>query len=236
MLSRKLHSMNLALFDLDHTLMPGDSDHEWGRFMVRLGMVEEAAFARAHEQFYADYKAGTLNIHAYLRLMLGSIAKYSRAQLAERHAQFMKEVIAPLILPPAIALVRSHQKNGDLCCMITATNAFVTAPIGAAFGIENVIASEVETVDGTPGGAYTGEPAGIPSFREGKVVRTEAWLKSLGKDWSSFERTFFYSDSLNDIPLLEKVTDPVATNPDDTLRAHALEKGWRILELFRPAE
>ena len=228
--------MNLALFDLDHTLMPGDSDHEWGRFMVRLGMVEEAAFARAHEQFYADYKAGTLNIHAYLRLMLGSIAKYSRAQLAERHAQFMKEVIAPLILPPAIALVRSHQKNGDLCCMITATNAFVTAPIGAAFGIENVIASEVETVDGTPGGAYTGEPAGIPSFREGKVVRTEAWLKSLGKDWSSFERTFFYSDSLNDIPLLEKVTDPVATNPDDTLRAHALEKGWRILELFRPAE
>jgi len=228
--------MNLALFDLDHTLMPGDSDHEWGRFMVRLGMVEEAGFARAHEQFYADYKAGTLDIHAYLRLMLGSIAKYSRAQLADRHAQFMREVIAPMILPPAVELVRSHQKNGDLCCMITATNAFVTVPIGAAFGIENVIASEAETEDGSPGGAYTGEPAGLPSFREGKVVRTEAWLKSLGKDWSSFQRTYFYSDSLNDIPLLEKVTDPVATNPDDTLRAFALQKGWRILELFKPAE
>jgi HAD superfamily phosphoserine phosphatase-like hydrolase len=217
--------MNLALFDLDHTLMPGDSDHEWGRFMVRAGMVEEAAFARAHDQFYADYQAGTLDIDAYLRMMLGSIAKYSRAELAGRHAQFMKEVITPMILPPAIELVRSHRNNGDLCCMITATNAFVT-----------VIASEAETEDGTPGGAYTGKPAGIPSFREGKIVRTEAWLKSLGKGWSSFERSYFYSDSLNDIPLLEKVTDPVATNPDETLRAYALQKRWRILDLFKPAE
>jgi HAD superfamily hydrolase (TIGR01490 family) len=230
-----MRSMNLALFDLDHTLMPGDSDREWGRFMVRHGMVEEAAYASAHEQFFQDYQAGTLDIHAYLRLVLGTIAKYSRAELAERHAQFMKEVITPLILPPAIDLVRSHQKNGDLCCVITATNAFVTTPIGAAFGIENLIACELETVDGSPGGAYTGQPAGIPSFREGKIVRTEAWLKSLGKDWSSFARSYFYSDSLNDIPLLEKVTDPVATNPDDTLRAHALRKGWRILDLFPSA-
>jgi HAD superfamily phosphoserine phosphatase-like hydrolase len=140
-----------------------------------------------------------------------------------------------MIVPVALELVRSHQKNGDLCCMITATNAFITVPIGAAFGIENVIACEMKTADGTPGGAYTGEPLGIPSFREGKILRTEAWLKSLGKDWSSFERSYFYSDSLNDIPLLEKVTDPVATNPDDTLRAHALQKGWRILDLFTPA-
>jgi HAD superfamily hydrolase (TIGR01490 family) len=228
--------MNLALFDLDHTLMPGDSDHEWGRFMIRAGMVEEVAFARAHDQFYADYKAGTLDIDAYLRTMLGTIAKYSRAELAERHAQFMSEVITPMILPPALELVRSHRDNGDLCCMITATNAFVTVPIGAAFGIETVIASEAETEDGTPGGAYTGRPSGIPSFREGKIVRTEAWLKSLGKNWKSFERSYFYSDSLNDIPLLEKVTDPVATNPDETLRAYALQKGWRVLDLFPHAE
>lgn len=223
---------NLALFDLDHTLIPTDSDHEWGRFMVRLGIVEEDTFTRANDQFYADYKAGTLDIYAYLRLALAPLSRYSRAQLAEWHARFMREVIEPAMLPAALELVRGHQDNGDLCCMITATNSFVTAPIGAAFGIDFLIACEAQTVGDHPDAPYTGEPAGIPSFREGKIVRTEAWLTSLGKDWSSFERSYFYSDSLNDIPLLEKVTDPVATNPDDTLRAHAARHGWRILELF----
>ena len=225
---------NLALFDLDHTLMPADSDTEWGRFMVRLGIVDKDAFLGAYQKFHADYMAGVLDIHAYLRAVLAPIAKHSRTQLAAWHAQFMKEVIAPVILPPAIELVRRHQENGDLCCVITATNEFVTRPIGAAFGIENLIASEAEMVDG-PDSDYTGEPMGIPSYREGKIIRAEAWLQSLGKDWASFERTYFYSDSMNDIPLLEKVTDPVATNPDDILRAHALQKGWPILELFKPA-
>jgi HAD superfamily hydrolase (TIGR01490 family) len=223
---------NLALFDLDHTLLPTDSDHEWGRFMVKLGIVEEPAFSLAHESFYADYKAGCLDIHAYLRFSLAPLARYSRAQFHEWHSQFMAEVIEPALLPVALELVREHQEAGDLCCLITATNAFVTEPIGRAFGIESLIAPMPATLDGDPHGPYTGELDGIPSFQEGKIIRTEAWLKSLDKDWSSFARSYFYSDSRNDIPLLEKVTDPIATNPDPTLREHALQKGWRILELF----
>jgi HAD superfamily hydrolase (TIGR01490 family) len=224
--------MNLALFDLDHTLIPTDSDHEWGRFMVKLGIVDADNFARQNDDFYADYKAGVLDIHAYLNAMLSPLAPYSRAQLTEWHAQFMREVINPRIVPAAMKLVREHQDNGDLCCLVTATNAFITAPIGEAFGIEALIACEVETVDNQPNGALTGRPTGTPSYREGKVVRVNEWLASLGKQLSDFKHSYFYSDSHNDIALLEKVTDPIATNPDDTLRAHAQAKGWRILDLF----
>jgi HAD superfamily hydrolase (TIGR01490 family) len=224
--------MNLALFDLDHTLIPTDSDHEWGRFMVKLGIVDADKFARQNDAFYADYKAGVLDIDAYLHAQLSPLAKHSRPQLTDWHAQYMREVIQPLILPEAIDLVRKHQDAGDLCCLVTATNAFITAPIGEAFGIENLIACEVETVGNVPHGALTGRPMGTPSYREGKIVRTEAWLASLGKTLADFEHSYFYSDSHNDIALLEKVTDPIATNPDDTLRAHAQAKGWRILELF----
>jgi HAD superfamily hydrolase (TIGR01490 family) len=226
---------NLALFDLDHTLLPTDSDHEWGRFMVKLGIVDAERFARENDRFFADYKAGKLDIHAYLVAMLTPLAKYSRKQLEAWHAQFMHEVIGPAIIPAALELVRSHQEQGDLCCMVTATNEFITRPIAGAFGIDALIACEVETVDGHPHSAYTGRPTGTPSYREGKIVRTEAWLASLGKTWSDFEHSYFYSDSHNDIPLLEKVTDPIATNPDDTLRAHAQSKGWRILDLFQPS-
>jgi HAD superfamily hydrolase (TIGR01490 family) len=226
---------NLALFDLDHTLLPTDSDHEWGRFMVKLGIVDAERFARENDRFFADYKAGKLDIHAYLVAMLTPLAKYSRKQLEAWHAQFMHEVIGPAIIPAALELVRSHQEQGDLCCMVTATNEFITRPIAGAFGIDALIACEVETVDGHPHSAYTGRPTGTPSYREGKIVRTEAWLASLGKTWSDFEHSYFYSDSHNDIPLLEKVTDPIATNPDETLRAHAQSKGWRILDLFQPS-
>jgi HAD superfamily hydrolase (TIGR01490 family) len=208
---------NLALFDLDHTLIPTDSDHEWGRFMVKHGMVD-----------------GRLDIHAYLIAMLTPLAKYSRAQLAEFHQKYMHEVIKPAIVPAALELVRVHRDAGDLCCMVTATNEFITGPIAEVFGVDKLIACEAETVDGHPHSDYTGRPTGTPSYKEGKIVRTEAWLASLGKTWSDFERSYFYSDSHNDIPLLEKVTDPIATNPDDTLRAHAQAKGWRILELFQP--
>jgi HAD superfamily hydrolase (TIGR01490 family) len=224
---------NLALFDLDHTLIPTDSDHEWGRFMVKLGIVDADSFARDNDRFYGQYKAGTLDIDAYLRAALGHLSKHSRAQLDEWHAQFMREAIQPNILPAARELVRHHQRQGDLCCIVTATNDFVTGPIAQAFDVATLIACEAQTQDGDPRGAYTGLPCGIPSFREGKIVRVEHWLESLGKTWSSFAKSYFYSDSHNDIPLLEKVTDPVATNPDDTLREHARARGWRILELFQ---
>jgi HAD superfamily hydrolase (TIGR01490 family) len=225
---------NLALFDLDHTLIPTDSDHEWGRFMVKHGMVDAENFARENDRFFADYKAGKLDIHAYLVAMLTPLARYSRAQLAEYHQMYMHEVIKPAIVPAALELVRQHRDAGDLCCMVTATNEFITGPIAAVFGVEKLIACEAETVDGQPHSDYTGRPTGTPSYKEGKIVRTEAWLASLGKTWSDFERSYFYSDSHNDIPLLQKVTDPIATNPDDTLRAHAQANGWRILELFQP--
>jgi HAD superfamily hydrolase (TIGR01490 family) len=225
---------NLALFDLDHTLIPTDSDHEWGRFMVKHGMVDAENFARENDRFFADYKAGRLDIHAYLVAMLTPLAKYSRAQLAQYHQMYMHEVIKPAIVPAALELVRQHRDAGDLCCMVTATNEFITGPIAAVFGVEKLIACEAETVDGQPHSDYTGRPTGTPSYKEGKIVRTEAWLASLGKTWSDFGRSYFYSDSHNDIPLLQKVTDPIATNPDDTLRAHAQANGWRILELFQP--
>ncbi|GAB7526032.1 histidinol-phosphatase [Paraburkholderia sp. 2C] len=224
---------NLALFDLDHTLIPTDSDHEWGRFMVKLGIVDADNFARENDRFYADYKAGKLDIHAYLVAMLTPLAKHSREQLKAWHDQYMHEVIKPAIVPAAMELVREHRDAGDLCCMVTATNEFITAPIAEVFGVDKLIACEVETIDGHPASAYTGRPTGTPSYREGKIVRTEAWLASLGKTWSDFERSYFYSDSHNDIPLLEKVTDPIATNPDDTLREYAQTHGWRILELFQ---
>ena len=225
---------NLALFDLDHTLIPTDSDHEWGRFMVKHGMVDAENFARENDRFFADYKAGKLDIHAYLVAMLTPLARYSRAQLAEYHQMYMHEVIKPAIVPAALELVRQHRDAGDLLCMVTATNEFITGPIAAVFGVEKLIACEAETVDGQPHSDDTGRPTGTPSYKEGKIVRTEAWLASLGKTWSDFERSYFYSDSHNDIPLLQKVTDPIATNPDDTLRAHAQANGWRILELFQP--
>jgi HAD superfamily hydrolase (TIGR01490 family) len=225
---------NLALFDLDHTLLPIDSDHAWGRFMVENGIVDAEDFAQTSQAFYDDYHAGCLDIDAYLRFALTPLAKYPRARLDDWHAQFMRETITPAILQPALELVRSHRERGDLCCMITATNLFVTAPIGAAFGIDSVIACEAATEGGLPDGRYTGEPKGVPSFREGKIVRAEAWLAAQGYGWSSFERSFFYSDSHNDIPLLEKVTDPIAANPDDKLREYARMRGWRIIDLFTP--
>lgn len=224
---------NLALFDLDHTLLPIDSDYEWGCFMVKLGIVDAESFSHKSDRFFADYKMGILDIHRYLVAMLAPLAKYPRAQLKIWHDQYMREVIKPRISPASLALVRKHKDNGDLCCIVTATNEFITAPIAKVFGVDKLIACEVQTMDGHSHSAYTGRPAGTPSYREGKIVRTEAWLASLSKTWSDFERSYFYSDSHNDIPLLEKVTDAIATNPDDTLRIYALKSGWRILDLFR---
>ncbi|GAB3629188.1 putative hydrolase [Pandoraea terrae] len=224
---------NLALFDLDHTLLPTDSDKEWGRFLVRTGAVDGDAYGRANEAFYQDYRAGRLDMPAYLRFCLAPLAQYPRDQLDAWHANYMKEVIEPAIRPEAVALLDKHRAAGDLCCIVTATNTFVTAPIARALGVEHLVGTRPATAGGHPDGRYTGDYVGTPSFREGKIACTEAWLASLGKTWSDFPHSFFYSDSANDVPLMERVTHPVATNPDETLRDIALARRWPILELFQ---
>lgn len=220
--------MQLALFDLDHTLLPLDSDFEWGQFAVRLGIVDADHHRTENDRFYRQYQQGTLDIHEYLAFQVGPLAAHSREQLDQWHRQFMAEVIVPAIRPAARDLVARHADAGALCAIVTATNAFVTAPIAHAFGIEHLIATELECVDGR----FTGRARGTPNYREGKVVRTTEWLQSLGHDWNTFERSWFYSDSANDIPLLSRVSDPVATNPDARLATHARECGWNVLQLF----
>lgn len=221
--------MNLALFDLDHTILPLDSDYEWGQFLVRIGAVDAVAFAKRNADFYAQYEAGTLDPVEYLEFALGTLAQFPRRQLDEWHMQFMQEVIRPAILPAARDLVKRHQDADDLVAIITATNKFVTAPIAQAFGVANLIAAEPEV---TPDGEITGKLRGIPTSGPGKVIHTKEWLAAQGKSLDRFARSYFYSDSQNDIPLLSAVTHPVATNPNALLKAHAQAQGWPILTLF----
>jgi len=176
--------------------------------------------------------AGTLDMTAYLNYTLAPLARHSREQLDAWHAQFMKEVIAPAILPAARALVQRHIDAGDLCCIVTATNVFITKPIGKALGFEHLLGIDLGTEGGDPLARFTGTAVGVPTFREGKIVRTEDWLASLGHRLEDFPQSWFYSDSINDVPLLERVTHPVATNPDPRLRAIAAERGWPVIELF----
>lgn len=221
--------MNLTLFDLDETLIPLDSDHAWGEFVIRLGWVDEAAFRRRNDEFFAQYKAGALDIHAYIAFATAPLRERGPQAAAAAHAQFMHEVVEPALRPQALALVREHQARGDFVALVTATNEFVTAPIARAFGIDALIAVQLER---GPGGTITGRIAGTPSYREGKVVRVGEWLAQAGRGWADFERISVYSDSPNDLPLLERATDPVATNPSPALEAVARERGWRILRLF----
>lgn len=221
--------MNIALFDLDHTLIPLDSDYEWGQFLVRIGAVDGEAFSRRNAAFYAQYEAGTLDPVEYLEFALGTLAAFPRRQLDAWHEQFMAEVIRPGIRQPALDLVRRHRDAGDEIVIITATNRFVTAPIAAALGVRHLIAAQPEE---TPDGEITGKLIGIPTSGSGKVAHLNDWLAAQGKSLSSFARSYFYSDSQNDIPLLSAVTDPVATNPNALLRAHASAQGWPILSLF----
>ncbi|HYF58021.1 MAG TPA: HAD family hydrolase [Burkholderiaceae bacterium] len=224
--------MDLALFDLDHTLLPVDSDYEWSRFLVRIGVLDGEAYERENDRFFRQYQSGTLDIAEFLRFQLAPLAAHPRETLDGWHRRYMAEVIEPRLLPAARALVDRHLARGDLVALVTATNAFVTAPIARAFGIGHLVATDVER---RPDGSFTGRPEGTPSFREGKVVRTAEWLASLGRSLDDFDRSFFYSDSRNDLPLLERVTDPVATNPDAVLHAAALERGWPVLRLFEAA-
>ena len=220
---------NLALFDLDHPLLPIDSDHEWGEFLVRTGAVDPVAFKRANDDFFEQYKAGTLDPVEYLEFALGTLARFPRKQLDTMHAQFMREVIEPAILPQARALLQKHHDAGDLVCIITATNRFVTAPIAAALGVEHLIAAvPEEDADGN----LTGKLLGSPTSGPGKVIHTHAWLEQIGTPLTGFGSSHFYSDSHNDIPLLSVVTHPVATNPNAALSTHATSLGWPSLHLF----
>ena len=219
----------LALFDLDHTLIPFDSDYSWGEFTVGLGWNEATEFKRRNDAFYADYKAGTLDIHAYCRFATAAVCRQGPEASKAAHAQYMQQVVLPGIKPQALKLVKDHQAAGDTVVIITATNEFVTRPIAKAFGVDELLAIDLE-VDAASGW-YTGAIKGVPSFREGKVTRMEAWMAAHGLDWSGVHTTF-YSDSINDVPLLEKANVAVATNPDERLRVLAAERQWRILDLF----
>jgi HAD superfamily hydrolase (TIGR01490 family) len=221
--------MNLALFDLDHTLLPIDSDYEWGQFLCRIGAVDADAFKRRNDEFFAQYQAGTLDPVEYLEFSLGTLAGFPRAKLDQMHAQFMREVIAPAIKPAARALLQKHLDQGDLVAIVTATNHFVTAPIAEALGVSHLIAAMPETA---ADGSITGKLLGTPTQGQGKVVHTKAWLAKLGKRLEDFETVHFYSDSHNDIPLMSVVTHPVATNPNAALTSHAAAQGWPTIKLF----
>jgi HAD superfamily hydrolase (TIGR01490 family) len=223
--------MNLALFDLDNTLLSCDSDFEWAQFLIEKGAVDAKIYTAKNELFYAQYRAGTLDILEFLDFQLAPLARYPRARLDGWHREFMAARILPAIGEPARALVRRHLDGGDLCALVTATNSFVTGPIALEFGIAHLIA----TIPAQEDGQFTGEVRGAPSFREGKIARVEAWLESMGFWWSRFERAWFYSDSSNDLPLLSRVSDPVAVDPDEVLLAHAREMGWSVLNLHEKA-
>ncbi|HEX5363795.1 MAG TPA: HAD family hydrolase [Gallionella sp.] len=219
--------MKLALFDLDNTLLNGDSDFEWSQFLIRIGVLDRELFEAKNLAFYEHYKAGTLDINEFLDFQLKPLSRHARKTLDAWHEQFMQESVLPMITRPSRELVAKHQAAGDICVIITATNSFVTAPIAREFGIDHLIATEPEHRDGE----FTGRVAGVPSFREGKITRLDSWLSERGWTLDSFADSVFYSDSLNDLPLLRKVKRPVAANPDDTLRAHAEQHGWPIVNL-----
>jgi len=220
--------LRLALFDLDHTLLPLDSDHGWGEFSIRIGWCDRAEFGRRNDAFFADYQAGSLNVPDYVRFATEAVVQRGPAQSAAAHARFMDEVIRPAMTPQARQLVQGHLDAGDTVVITSATNEFVTRPIAEAFGVQHLLATELAR---DAQGWFTGAIAGIPNMREGKVARMTDWLAARGLSWGDVESTF-YSDSMNDVPLLEKVDHPVATNPDARLRALAQERGWRVLDLF----
>jgi HAD superfamily hydrolase (TIGR01490 family) len=221
--------MNLALFDLDHTLLPIDSDHAWGHFTVTLGWRQAHDYAAASDRYYEQYKAGTLDIHEFVAFGTQPLRERDAQTNAQAHARYMAEVIRPAMRPEALALVERHRSSGDTLLLVTATNAFITAPIAQAFGFEHLIAVDLEWDEH---GLPTGKIAGTPSFKGGKITRVEQWLSERGLTWADVGRSTFYSDSINDLPLLERVTNPVATNPDDKLLHIANERHWPVLHLF----
>lgn len=219
--------MNLALFDLDNTILAGDSDYNWSRFLIQEGYLDGAIHAEKNEKFYADYKAGTLDIYAFVEFQFKPLARNPRNILNQLLKKYVEEVIKPMITEKAYALVRKHREEGDLLIVITATNSFITKPIAALFGIENLIGTDPEEKEGE----FTGKVSGLPSFKEGKVTRLEAWLKNKNLSLADFKKSYFYSDSHNDLPLMKKVTHPVAVDSDDILTEYANSKGWPQISL-----
>jgi HAD superfamily hydrolase (TIGR01490 family) len=222
--SRRL-SGRLVLFDLDNTLLAGDSDFEWAQFLIEQGVLDRELYEARNQAFYDQYRAGTLDIREFLDFQLKPLSRHPRSRLDAWHRDFMERKVRPLMREKARALVARHR--GDLRVVITATNSFVTAPIAREFGIADLIATEPEQRNGE----FSGAVSGIPCFREGKVARLEEWLAGRGKSLAAFAESWFYSDSLNDLPLLERVSHPVAVDPDATLRAHAERNGWPIITL-----
>ena len=222
--------MRLTIFDLDHTLLDGDSDYGWGQFMVRHGLVDAEQYAQQNAAFYAAYQAGNLDQAAYLAFSLEPLTRYSMAELDAWHRKFMAESIEPLMTAPGRLLVQQRLQAGDLVVIVTSTNRFITGPIARAYGVEHLIATDPEVKDGS----YTGRVAGIPAFREGKVARLQSWLRQRGNQLDDFAQSWFYSDSTNDLPLLETVTHPVAVDPDTALRRIAEQRRWPIITLRDP--
>ena len=218
--------MKLALFDLDNTLLAGDSDFEWAQYLIDQGVLDREVYEARNLHFYEQYRAGTLDIHEFLDFQLKPLSRHPRVQLERWRASYLQARILPMIGRKARDLVASHA--ADARAVVTATNSFVTRPIVREFGIEHLVATDPAE---HPGGEFTGGVAGVPAFREGKVARVEQWLAGLGLSWERFEQTWFYSDSLNDLPLLSRVSHPVAVDPDETLREHALAHGWEIISL-----
>ncbi len=219
--------MELVLFDLDHTLLDGDSDYEWAQFLIEQGVLERASYEQRNQDFFEQYKAGRLDIYAFLDFQLAPLAQYPRAQLDAWHVQFMAQKIVPKISAAARRLVSRSLQEAHLCAIVTATNSFVTAPIAREFGVAHLVATEPEQVDGR----FTGKVSGTPCFREGKITRVEQWLTAQGRRWNDFSETRFYSDSHNDLPLLERVSHPIAVRPDHPLKQKALERGWEVIAL-----
>ncbi len=218
--------MNLAIFDLDHTLITCDSDNEWPRYLMKKGVVDQDFVAKKNEYFYQQYLDGCLNVPEFLAFQLEPLTRFSRAELDVMHQEFMQEFIEPHITAEAIALVEQHQKAGDTVMLLSATNEFIIRPIGQRFGIEHVIGVSLET---NSEGEFTGGYIGVPSYQEGKITRLEEWLDGHGKTVTDYDNIYFYSDSRNDLPLLNWVNRPVAVNPDEIVEARALEQGWPII-------
>lgn len=219
-------SPRLALFDLDNTLLGGDSDHAWGEFIIAKGLVDSASHRATNDAFYEQYLEQSLDIHAYVKFTLQPIIELDAQQRAELHSEFMKQVIEPMILAAGEALVDKHRSAGDLCLMITATNSFITSPIAKRFGMHEILATDLEINDGK----LTGEIAGIPCYQEGKVHKLEQWLKQTTGDFS-LNDACFYTDSINDVALMELVSEPVAVDPDAHLKEISLAKKWPIISL-----
>ena len=216
--------MKLALFDLDNTLLDGDSDYAWAQFLIEEGVLHAGDYNAKNDYFFERYKDGTLDIHEFLDFQLAPLAKRPRAQLDAWHNEFMRRKIRPMILPKAPQLIAKHADA--LTAIVTATNRFITRPIADELGVRDLIATDIEEMDGV----FTGKPRGTPTFREGKIQRVDEWLAAKGRKLADFE-SWFYSDSLNDLPLLERVTHPIAVDPDATLRAHASKRKWPIISL-----